>query len=434
MPYVPKNPIREQTPEASDFSRGPSILRLSRIKPKESANGGMTQEGGITVTKVDGLNSYFTWYDTDGVVFASINSLAESAVGQGYFTKVDEDADENPKLLVDELGEKLDLDTHNGNICRLMLIAGFVPVETKLNKFSDKSIIKIIHPLTVESFAQDSENNILWVKQRDPNGVPDKGKKIDGKNITWFAHNVLGNDLRGTSVIKPVEQYLSTKQTALENMDGIIDRKLFPVIIFKSVRDIGGMRAAVTATEAGEDLYFGNLTPEEMAPGALFEALNISGETKYWEYVEYIDILIYRGLYAPDLYYWKDATLASARELTAMTDRHVQSIQRDMKRAIEYGFFRRFLDLNSIVDETPRVMWGVETTGVEELQMENVISTMLQIGMMGPKQATRLLKLMGLNIGELGYNLMPEDEDEEEPEEDEDEEPVEDEEDGDDEE
>jgi len=416
MPFVPKNPIKEDAPEVSSFSRGPSILRMARPKQTEATNGGMTQQGDITITKVDGLTSYFTWYNTDGVVFASINGLAEASVGQGYFIKIEEDADENPKLLVDDLGEKLDLDTLDGNICRLMLIAGFVPVETKINKFSEKSIIKIMHPLTVDSYAQDTENNILWVKQRDPNGVPEKGKKIDGKNITWFAHNVLGNDLRGTSIIKPVEQYLSTKQTALENMDGIIDRKLYPIGVWKSTRDIGGLKASVTSTEAGEDLFFGNLTPEEITPGALVEFINIAGDTKYWEYIEYIDVLIYRGLYAPDLYYWKDATLASARELTAMTDRHIQSIQRDMKRAMERGFFKRFLELNGVVDEVPRIVWGVETTGVEDLQLENVLSTMLQVGMMGPKQGTRLLKMMGLNIGELGYNLLPEPEEDEPPE------------------
>ena len=182
-----------------------------------------------------------------------------------------------------------------------MLIAGFCPVETKLNKFADKSVVKIIHPETVEEFAQDSENNIKWIRQKDPDGVPGKGKKIDGKYITWVAHNVIGNDLRGTSIIKPVQSYLSTKQTALQNMDGIIDRKLYPIGVWKSTRDIGGLRESVISTEAGQDLFFGNLTPEEIAKGALVEFINVEGDTKFWEYIEYVDILIYRGLYAPDL-------------------------------------------------------------------------------------------------------------------------------------
>ena len=59
MPFVPKNPIKEDAPEVSSFSRGPSILRMARPKQTEATNGGMTQQGDITITKVDGLTSYF---------------------------------------------------------------------------------------------------------------------------------------------------------------------------------------------------------------------------------------------------------------------------------------------------------------------------------------------------------------------------------------
>ena len=114
-------------------------------------------------------------------------------------------------------------------------------------------------------------------------------------------------------------------------------------------------------------------------------------------------------------YYWKDATLASAKELTAMIDRNINAIQRNMKRSMEAGFFERLLVANKISDVVPRIVWGIETTGVEDLQMESIIAEALKIGMIGPKQLTTLLKLMGLNIGELGWDLEEPEPEEEEP-------------------
>lgn len=385
------------------IERGKGLLR-SRVGGNgdlSEALGYMeTKQDGTTVTLVRGLKSNYDWYESDGVVFSGINNLAQAAVGQGYYTKIEEGEEEETKTLVDELGEALGLDAKNLNVCINTLIAGFCPVDVDITKFPSKSTAKIIHPLTVHSFAQDKYGELVWMRQKDKYG--NASEKIDAKNLAWFVHNQIGNDLRGCSIIKPVESLLSTKKTAIDNMDKIIERKLYPVIIWKTTRDISGLKNSVVETEAGEDLYFGNLSDEEMKPGNLFEIVEVEGDPKFWEYISYIDTLIYRGLYAPDLYYWKDATLASAKELTVMTDRNVNSIQREMKRGVEGGFFKRLMEANNF-DTTPRVVWGIETTGVEDIQLENVISTAIEVGMIGPEQLTRLLRLMGLNIGELGW-------------------------------
>ena len=198
-----------------DFERGPGFFRRRQREVKESyaGNGDMETKDGITVTKVSGLGSYYTWYEVDGVVHSAVNSLSEQAVGQGYHTRIDDEDPEEAKELVDELGKALQLDAMNKNVCINMLIAGFIPVETKINKFPSKSIRKIIHPLSVYDFAQDKNNDILWLRQKDPNSGMPARTKIMGKDLTWFVNNQIGNDLRGTSIIKPVEGLLSTKQT-----------------------------------------------------------------------------------------------------------------------------------------------------------------------------------------------------------------------------
>ena len=391
------------TPEI-DVERGKGLFRSRRKELKEGAasNGDMETRDGITVTKVSGLGSYYTWYEVDGVVHSAVNSLSEQAVGQGYYTRIDEDEPEEAKELVDELGKFLQFDAMNKNVCINMLIAGFCPVETRITRFPSKSIRKIIHPMSVYDFAQDKNNNVLWLRQKDPNSGMASQTKIEGKNLTWFVNNQIGNDLRGTSIIKPVEGLLSTKQTAVDNMDAIIDRKLYPIAVWKSKRGAGPLKNNVTQTEAGEDLFFGNLTDEEMKPGGLFEIIEVSGDSKFWEYISYIDVLIYKGLYAPDLYYWKDATLASSKELSSMTDRRVDAIQRDMKRAIEYGFFDRLMKANGLIAE-PRILWGIEATGTEDLQMENIIAEFIRNGYFTEANATLLLKIMGLDVGQLGF-------------------------------
>ena len=78
-----------------------------------------------------------------GVVFASVNGLSEAAVGQGYHTVIDEEEPEKAKELVDEFGKEMNLDSFLPNVCKNMLIAGFCPVETKINKFPAKSALKI---------------------------------------------------------------------------------------------------------------------------------------------------------------------------------------------------------------------------------------------------------------------------------------------------
>ena len=385
--------LDEASLRALDVETGPSFFQRDK-----------------TVTPT-GIKGYYSWYTTDGVVFASVNSLAEAATGQGFYTKIDEDGSKRLKELVDEFGEALNLDGFLVNVTKNMLVAGFCPVETRINKYPAKSALKIVHPKTVTDIklGGGEYHGVEYIVQKVGQEKP---VKIEGKNLTWFVHNKIGNDPRGVSIIKPVESLLATKTTAIKNMDKIIERKLFPVGIWKTTRKAGPLKEAISKVEAGEDIFLGNLTPEEIKDAVQF--INIEGDTKYWEYISYIDQLIYVGLYAPNLYYWRSATEASAKVLAEMVERNIRAIQRNVKRGAEAGFYRRLVDLNG-GGEVPRLTWGVEKTGVEDLRMDAIISTALEVGMFGPEHLTRLLKMMGLDVGEIGWGG-GEEEPEEEPE------------------
>lgn len=382
-----------------------------------------------------GISGLYTWYETDGVVFASVNGLSEAAVGQGYHTKIEDDSAEDEvkaKELVDEFGKEMNLDTFLPNVCKNMLIAGFCPVETKIHKFPAKSALKIIHPETVKEIVVNQDGTINKLIQDNPKA----GKRnivISGKNLTLFIHNQIANDLTGTSIISPIEVLLTTKRTAITNISKIIEKRMFPDIIWKTTRDPAGLSELLASKEVDEDLVLGWLEEGELKDVA--QIVEIQGNTRYEGYIDHIDRLIYKGLYAPDLYFWKDATLASAKELTTIVDRNINAIQRNIERGVEAGFFQRLLDANGIEAEV-KMIWGREVTGAEDLQLENVVATAIEVGLIGPKQLGLLLKKMGLDLGELGFEIPPDEEepdeeppDEEEPPEDEEEEePVEDEE------
>ena len=358
--------------------------------------------------------SYYTWYDNDGVVTAAVDGLSEGGTGQGYYNRMpdeydqseaEEDGDETPRALelVNEFGRAMNLDALNPNICRNMLIAGFCGVEVQMDKFPDKCALKIIHPKTVSSvvYGGDEYHGIDFIVQR----VNNNEVKILGKNLAWFVNKQIANDKRGTSIIKPVELLLAIKDDAVSNMGKIIDRYLAPLVIWKSTRSIGALKETVEQRNADEDIYLGNLTTEEMKD--LAQIVEIKGEARFTELIAYIDTLIFRGLYAPDQYYSRNATEASARVMQELTDRIIAAIQRNMKRGIEAGFYARLMEANDI-ELVPRLEWGVEKTGFEDLDLQLLILEGMRLGYVNDKNLEVLLKLAGIDLGKLGMFMPPE--------------------------
>ncbi len=362
---------------------------------------------------VKNVTSYFEWYETDGAVRSGVNSLVEPGLGLGYwndmpstFEKTEaqkKDPFQIPELkLVNELGRLQNFDHLLPNIGRCMVIGGFVGVETKMTKFASKSLIKIIHPRTVDEIHRNKKGDLTYILQKDENSFDtNKPKKIYARNLTWFVNNKIANEWAGLSLIMGIDGLLSAKQSALTNMNEIIKRYLAPTIIWKTAGDIEPIKEMVKGWKPGEDLFLGNLDPEDMEFTA--QVLEVDGRAKFWEFISYIDELIWIGINSPNQKYWRNATQASATKLDDITGRNVGQIQRNVKRGVEAGFYARFLDANGITvgtedDVVPRINFGKEPTGVEDINIADFLRAGVDAFFIRRPQYFKILKDLGLEV------------------------------------
>jgi hypothetical protein len=339
-------------------------------------------------------------------VFAAINSLAEFSTGGGYvntmpgLTPSELPEDEPPeKKLVDELGEVLNLDSVLPNVTRNMLIAGFTPLEVSLKKFPSKCRVRVIHPKTVVEI--ELEKNVD-LKSANYHGIDyiiqeSNGKKVEiqGENLAWYVNYEMGNDKRGMSIIKAIEKLLTTKMNTLDAIDKLLARRLAPLIIWKTMRDETNIKEAISGRDEDEDIFLGKLTPEEME--SIAQVVDVEGDVKYWEYIEYIDRLIYKSLFAGDLDYWRQATQASATVLLELVDRNIMGIQRQIKRSTELGVYQRLMELNGY-EQVPRIVWNQEDAKFRGIQLERVLQTGVNTGFIQMPQYYELLKRSGLDL------------------------------------
>lgn len=354
--------------------------------------------------KPDRLEDYFDAYLNYDIIRAPIDDLVEMAVGQGYFTVPGTEVDEstrtdsrNPavaaKKRADEFGEYHNLDALLPNITRIMLIAGFCPVETVIpsggTPFVDRTALKIVHPITVTDIA--SERGIVKeVTQK----VGNTKNVIKGENLAWFVYCQIANDPRGTSFVRGMLSILNTLNDATADVDRILKRYIAPIAIWKTREAIDNIKQAVMHRDAGEDIFIGGMRQEDVENPNMPQIFTIDPRVPYWEYIEYLDRRIYSSSRASNLYYIRNATQASAREMEDIVRRHVGSIQRDVKRTVERDWFKELVGSSPV----PRIKFGIEQTGVEDVDPSLFLQKGVDVGYIQVPQYYQLLKQMGLDV------------------------------------
>jgi len=354
------------------------------------------------------LNKYKEKYDNDSSVGISIDTLGEMVAGSGHYSSVEKEGSEHAKEVVDELADRVRLDEKLLNIIKCLLIYGFCPVERIVRRGPPAGILelRILDPPTVKYHRSNKGKVDGYVQTIDMKTVDFKADEL-----IWFVYNEVGNAegvLYGRSKIQPIYDKLEIRDQIITNINGIMEHQARPPIIWKANtnQDKETLTSILNQRKAEEDLV--------IAPKDSFEHEVIQTTTKaaYWDYVKYVDLLIFEGLHAPLLNYLRNATEASANVMLDAIERHVQGIQRYLKRMVEHEIYEFHLKHYGWHGEIPTFNWGQPPTGVEDLRIEDFLTIGVEVGYLSRKQYFEVLAKAGMQIE---YEELPGGEPKEEP-------------------
>lgn len=384
-PYTLQSPFHRETVTALDAASGKGLYASQKVNRYD--------------TKM--VKDYFDAYTNDDLIRAPVDDLIESALGLGYYNTVEKVSKKFKKSptrdLCDEFGEQFNLDQLLPNVGRLAVIAGFCPVETRLVDELSKCALKIVHPVTVTDVIQDPiTGEVVSIHQK----VNSQERDISGKNLAWFTYCKVGNDPRGLSLVRGILGTVNTLRKADSDITNILERYTAPIGIWRSTGKTEALRAAVVGRNPGEDIFLGNQTPEELNQKPV-EFVAIDPRVPFWEYVQDKKNQIFAYMRASNLWYEKDATLASDTALEQIIGRHIRSVQREFKRSIERCWYKPLVEMRFGEEaEVPRINWGKEPTGVEDITPSEIITKGLDLAYLSQSQYYEILKQIGVKVTE----------------------------------
>ena len=363
------------------------------------ASQGLFRPPKTPIYKPKRIEDYYESYLNHDLIRQYVDDLVESAVGQGCYTTIQnveydalgEPLENDDKKPIDEFCQKKNLDSLLPNITRNTLIAGFVPVETRLKLPVEKSSLKIIHPKTVKEIKSEALE-ISLIQQK----VGQAKKEFSGDNLAWFMYCPIANDPRGTSLVRGALTILNTLENATADVQQILERYIAPIGVWKSRRSIEAIKKAVMEADPNEDIFLGELTPEEIAE-KIVEFVQIDPRVPFWDFIAYMDQRVYKYFRASDLWYTRNATQASAEVMEGITRRHVNAIQRGVKRSVEKYWFARLIALNH-GEEVPKLNFGHEPTGVEDIHIDEFLTMGVEVGYISQNQYYDILNQLGVKI------------------------------------
>ena len=354
----------------------------------------------VNVYKHDDVKDYFDAYLNNDLIRLYVDDLVEQAVGGGFYTTVDVVSPirgtSRSKKYIDHWNKVQKLDARLVNIGKIMLIAGYCPVESQLRPGpAELSKLKIVHPLTLDTQkgVEAIDGEVLRYHQK----VRTEENTIEGNNLAWFMYGEIGNNPMGVSFVRGMIKLLNILNQATADVQDILDRYIAPLAVWKSRRKIDSIKKAVQERAKNEDIFLGELQADEIAEPGLVTFYSIDPRVPFWEFIEYLDRRIYSYSRAANIWYLRNATEASAKEVNAVTDRHVAAIRRVIKRTVESAWWEKLVILNNLT-EVPKMNFGVEPTGVEDLQLEPFLTKGLELAFIDEDQYWEILERFGVNI------------------------------------
>ena len=352
------------------------------------------------------LATYRRYHDEDSTVGASIDALTNMTCGGGIYVSAD-DPDETvdgwtQQDAVEEINEfnsRVRLDEVLVNVSKCMRIFGFCPVERVTRRGPPGGILElmVLDPEGVE-YQRDKRGVFTGFTQRIQGAV--NHVKFGPDELVWFCNKQVGNAkgaMYGVSDIKRVLPLLEIRDSTITNINGILKNQARPPVIWKTLNsnDVATLKAILKeCREAGDDVV---LYPKDSVE---HEVIKIDTRIPYWEYVEYIDGLIFQGLHSPMLNYLRNATEASANIMLDVIKLDVEGTQRYLKRVVEHEFWEHHLRRKGYMGKVPTLNFGAPKTGLEDLQIETFVTKGLELGYLNPEQFYAILKTKGLSLPE----------------------------------
>ena len=320
-----------------------SFFRRVKMEAEHAFSGRRDEKRGViydTFQLRDGLlahppnlDSCVKYYNEDPEVHAAIGVLADMSVGGGFFTECD---DEDAKTIIDEWCQAVGLDEILHQVVRTMLVYGFCPVERWVKSdWTHKTgnlQLKLLPPKTVR-IKINKKGEVQGYRQHL--GLGEKDEDFKPTDVIWFAWDQLGASPYGCSKIAPLLSLLAAKAQINVDMPKIIHRYAAPLTIWKAKQSIAGLKKAVSEREPDEDVFLGNIEPTDVE----HTTIEVDARARFTEYIQMVNDQILEGLEAPLLHYLRNATEASATKMLDVIERHIQGIQRYVKRIVERQMF-----------------------------------------------------------------------------------------------
>lgn len=361
------------------------------------------------------LSTYRSYYENDATVAMSIDSLCNMTCGNGiYATTPEPDSSTRYGVYteqealdeVNSLNERIRLDENLLNICKCMRIYGFSPVERVTRRGPPGGMLELM-VLEPESCEYKREKNVFTgFTQKTQTGQPIQFKPDE---LVWFTNKQVGNAkgcMYGQSDIKRIMRLLEIRDATIENINGILKNQARPPVIWKtkSANDTATLKVLLSeAKKAGEDIV---LHPLDAVQN---EVVKIDTRIPYWEYVSYVDGLIFQGLNSPMLDYLRNATQASADTMLKVIKLDVEGTQRYLKRMVEHEFWAWHLHRKGYTGPVPSLNFGVPKSELVDLQVDFFLSKGLEQGYLTPEMFDAILKAKGLMLPERTEQPEPKD-------------------------
>lgn len=364
------------------------------------------------------MSKYEDWAN-DPEASIAFNVLTDIIAGVGYYTEMPEkdkngkDVDPNHKHkgVIDEYGERVNLDEDLAEIVMTYLQKGFCPVERLANYD-----LKVLQPESfyiwmnkrgyIYRYTQERSRGAViavweeprWkeqLKRQEALYPKTEFKQLMGfeakepgnmSDIIVFYHRKTPNRPYGKSLSEPIGSLLDSRAEMNVDMPKAIHRWAYPIPVVSTSRDKTTLQKAFVDRDVDEAVFIGNTNPDEVR----MDTLGIDPQARFIPYIELIYYQIAEGLHAPLLLYLKNATEASATVMMESIDRLVNGLQRYVKRRVE-----KYLFEPQVGEPVPRLVWGQPKTGLEDITLTDVAQVM---PFLTRNQREDLLKQFGIQL------------------------------------